>query len=364
MLLAHKIEIRPTKEQKQFFEQACGSSRHLYNNLVDHFSQEGVKWSKKEARQFYYASRDNFPWYSELSSEIFQSTINNLEVGFKKFFKTKVGFPKFHKKGVKDSFSITQAPKFRVEGRNLYIEKFNKGRKGKPITLRENLRFTGKPKQLTISNKAGRWFASILVEVESGYNLKQAEDETSIGIDLGIKTLVTTSDGESIGKSDKLSKQLKKLAKLQQKMAKQKKGSNRRAKTKLKIQKLFYYVSCQKQALLHSVSGYLTSRYKTICMEDLDVKGMLEKGNKSLSRMIADVGMYEFRRQVEYKSFLRGGDVKFVDRYFPSSKMCSCCGNIKEDLKLSDRTYRCDCRLEIDRDLNAAINILNQGSIK
>jgi len=364
MLLAHKIEIRPTKEQKQFFEQACGSSRHLYNNLVAHFSQEGIKWSKKEARQFYYSSRDNFPWYSELSANIFQSTIDNLEAGFKKFFKTKVGFPKFHKKGVKDSFSITQSLKFRVEGRNLYIEKFNKGRKGKPIKLREKLRFIGKPKQLTISNKAGKWFASVLVEVESGYNLKQAEENTSIGVDLGIKTLITTSEGKSIGKSDKLSKQLKKLAKLQQKIAKQKKGSNRRAKTKLKIQRLFYYVSCQRQTLLHSVSDYLTSQYRTVCMEDLDVKGMLEKGNKNLSRMIADVGMYEFRRQVEYKSFLRGGDVKFIDRYFPSSKMCSCCGNIKEDLKLSDRAYKCDCGLEIDRDLNAAINILNQGLTK
>lgn len=364
MLLAHKIEIRPTKEQEQFFEQACGSSRHLYNNLVAHFSQEDIKWSKKEARQFYYTSRENFPWYLELSANIFQSTIDNLEVGFKKFFKTKKGFPKFHKKGVKDSFNITDSAKFSIEGKNLRIEKFNKGRKGKPIKLREDLRFTGKPKQLTISSKAGKWFASVLVEVESGYNLKQAEENTSVGVDLGIKTLVTTSDGESIGRSDKLSKQLKKLAKLQQRMVKQKKGSNRRAKTKLKIKKLFYYVSCQKQALLHSVSDYLTSRYKTICMEDLDIKGMLEKGNKNLSRMIADVGMYEFRRQVEYKSFLRGGNVKFVDKYFPSSKMCSCCSNIKEDLKLSDRTYRCDCGLEIDRDLNAAINILNQGLMK
>lgn len=361
MLLAHKIEIRPNKEQEQFFEQACGSSRHLYNNLVSYFSQEGVKWSKKDARQFYYTSREDFPWYSELSSDIFQSTIYHLEVGFKKFFKEKKGFPKFHKKGIKDSFSITQSPKFSVIGRDLRIEKFNKSNKAKAIKLRECLRFEGKPKQITISKKAGKWFASILIEIEGDYNLKQSKENTSIGIDLGVKTLVTTSDGQSIGKSNKLSKQLNKLAKLQQKMARQKKGSSRRAKTKLKIQKLFYYVSCQKQALLHSVSDYLTSTYATICMEDLDVKGMLEKGNSNLSRMIADVGMYEFRRQVEYKSFLRGGCVKFVDKYFPSSKMCSCCGNIKENLKLSDRIYRCDCGLEIDRDLNAAINIHNQG---
>lgn len=287
--------------------------------------------------------------------------MTTLNAPIRNSLKLRKGTPKFHKRGIKDSFSIRSKVKFKVEGNNLYIEKFNKGKQGVALKLRENLRFTGTPKQVTVSTKAGKWFASILVEVESGYNSKQPKDSNPVGIDLGIKTLVTTSDGKSIGKSDKLSKQLEKLAKLQQRMAKQKKGSNRRAKTKQKIQKLYYYVSCQKKALLHSVSDYLTSKYSNICLEDLDVKGMLEKGNKNLSRMIADVGFYELRRQLEYKAFLRGGGVKFVDRYFPSSKMCSSCGTIKEDLKLSDRVYKCSCGLEIDRDLNAAVNILNEG---
>ena len=214
---------------------------------------------------------------------------------------------------------------------------------------------------MTISKTGGKWFASVLVEVESGYNLKQPTKAKYIGVDLGIKTLVTTSEGNILGKSDKLTKQLSKLAKLQQRLAKQKKGSNRRAKTKQKISKLHFYVAQQRKALLHSVSNYLTSKYEIICMEDLNVKGMLENGNKNLSRRVSDVGFYELRRQLEYKSFLRGGNVKFVDRYFPSSKMCSSCGTIKEDLKLSDRTYKCSCGFEIDRDLNAAINILNEG---
>lgn len=362
MLLAHKIEIRPTKEQEEKLLQWVGTARHCYNNLLAHFSQDGVKWSKKEARQFFYNTlRVENTWYTETSQDLQQSVIDDLDCAYKNFFKTKKGYPKFHKRGIKDSFSIRSKIKFKVVGNKLFIEKFNKGKNGIPLKLREKLRFTGVPKQVTISTKAGKWFASILVEVEQGYNCKQPKDNTSVGMDLGIKTLVTTSDGQSIGKSNKLSKQLNKLAKLQQRMAKQEKGSNRRAKTKQKIQKLYYYVSCQKKALLHSVSDYLTYEYKTICMEDLDVNGMLEKGNKNLSRMIADVGFYELRRQIEYKSFLRGGSVKFVDRYFPSSKMCSCCGIIKEDLKLSDRKYQCSCGLVIDRDLNAAINILNEG---
>lgn len=361
MLLAHKIEVRPTPEQEQFFEQACGSSRHLWNNMVAHFSGKENKFSKKAAREFYYNSRNEFTWYNELSTEIFQSTIDNLENAFKGFCKSKKGFPKFKKKGVKDSFKISQSPKFSIVGRNLRIEKFNKSKNTLPISLREKLRFTGKPKQLTISKTGGKWFASVLVEVESGYNVKQSKSNTYVGIDLGIKTLITTSDGKSIGKSNKLSKQLSKLAKLQQGIAKQKKGSNRRAKTKQKISKLHFYVAQQRKALLHSVSDHLTSGYEIICMEDLNVKGMLENSNKNLSRMIADVGMYELRRQLEYKSFLRGGKLLFVDQYFPSSKMCSVCGNIKQNLKLSDRTYNCGCGSSIDRDLNAARNILTEG---
>lgn len=252
MLLAHKVELRPTSEQAQFFESACGSSRHLWNNMVAHFSNKENKFSKKSAREFYYNSRNEFTWYNELSTEIFQSTISNLENAFKGFFKDKKGFPKFKKKGVKDSFKISQSPKFSIVGRNLRIEKFNKGKDTHPISLREELRFIGKPKQLTISKAGDKWFASVLVEVESGYNLKQPTSNKHVGMDLGIKTLVTTSEGDSIGKSNRFSKQLSKLAKLQQRLVKQKKGSNRRAKTKQKISKLHFYVAQQRKSLLHS----------------------------------------------------------------------------------------------------------------
>lgn len=361
MLLAHKIEIRPTNEQEQFFGQACGSSRHLWNNMVTHFSNKENKFSKKAAREFYYTIRKDFEWYNNLSANIFQTTIDNLESGFKGFFKSGKGFPKLKKKGVKDSFGITSSAKFSIKGKELRLEKFNKSGKTKPILLRERVRFTGKPKQVRISKSGGKWFASILVEVESGYNMKQPISGSNIGVDLGIKTLVTTSNGDSIGKSNKLYQQLNNLAKLQQKLSKQIKGSNRRAKTKRKINKLHFYVTQKRKALLHSVSDSLTSNYEIICMEDLDVKGMLEKSNNGLSRMISDVGMYELKRQVVYKSFLRGGKVLFVDQYYPSSKTCSYCGVVKQDLKLSDRVYNCGCGLYIDRDLNAARNILKEG---
>ena len=365
MLLAHKIEVRPTPEQEEKLFQWVGTIRHCYNQLLVHFSQDGFKFNKKDARSYLKDSlREEFIWYKELSQDCLRESINDLENGYKRFFKKQGGYPKFKKRGERDSFSIRDKMKFSVVGRDLRIEKFNKGRGNNqppPLKLRERLRFEGTPKQVTISCKAGKWFASILVEVESGYNMKQPQDNTQVGVDLGVKELATLSDGTIFGKCDKLSKKLKKLEKLQQRLARQKKGSNRRAKTKQKISKLHFYVSEQRKQLLHSVSDYLTANYSTICLEDLKVSQMLEKGHKNLSRMIADVGMYELRRQVEYKSFLRGGEVKFVDQYFPSSKTCSCCGRIKEDLKLSERVYKCDCGLEIDRDLNAALNILKEG---
>lgn len=200
MLLAHKIEIRPTKEQEEKLLQWVGCARHCYNNLLAHFSQNGVKFNKKSAREFYYNTiRVENIWHKDTSQNLQQSVIDDLEDAYKRFFKTKKGYPKFHKRGVKDSFSVRSKAKFRVDGNNLYIEKFNKGKADVALKLREKVRFAGIPKQITVSTKAGKWFASILVEVEQGYNCKQPKDNTSVGIDLGIKTLVTTSDRQSIG---------------------------------------------------------------------------------------------------------------------------------------------------------------------
>lgn len=362
MLLAHKVELRPSKEQAERLFQWVGTYRHCYNNSLAYFSQEDIKYSKKEARKYLQeVLRVENEWYLNLSQDVLRESLNDLDNAYTRFFKKLGGFPKFKKRGMKDNFSIRDKMKFSVKGKHLRIKKFNKGKKDKPLLLRENLRFEGVPKQVTISYKAGKWFASILVDVTDGYSKKYPEDNTSVGIDLGVKELVTTSNGETYGKSNKLGKKLKKLEKLQQKMARQVKGSNRQAITKQKIQKLHFYVSEQRKQMLHQVSDDLTSKYQTICIEDLDVKAMLGKSNKNLSRCIADVGMGMFKTQLEYKAFLRGGGVVKVDQYFPSSKMCSGCGCIKENLKLLDREYNCDCGLSLDRDLNAAINILTEG---
>lgn len=362
MLLAHKVELRPSKEQHDKLLQWVGTTRHCFNNLLGNFSEEGVKFSKKTARQYLYNTlRVENEWYSDVSQAILQETINNLEDSYKRFFKKLGGYPRFKKRGTKDSFSIRQSKKFKVEGNNLYLEKFNKGRKAKPLKMREKLRFEGIPKQVTVSFQNGKWFASILVEGCDNYK-GSFDQHGSVGIDLGIKDLATLSDGTTFQKSNKLSLSLKKIVKLQRKISKKKKGSNRYAKAKLSISKLHFRIKKQRESLLHNVSHSITSKYKTICLEDLSVSSMTKSKNKNLNRMILDVGMYKLRRQLEYKAFLRGVDIHFVDRYYPSSKLCNSCGYKNEDLKLGHSTWKCNgCGQQVDRDLNASKNILREG---
>lgn len=361
MLLAHKVELRPSVEQEQYLLQLCGASRHLWNQLLNHFSGEGVKWSRKSAREKMYALREEYLWYSEYSANILRCSIDNLDNAYKKFFKTKKGYPKVKRRHQKQSFNIYGSQKFKVEGRDFRIEKFNKYKKTKSIKMREKLRFDGKVKQANVSFQNGKWFCSFLIEVE---NYKgNSNQHGSVGVDLGIKDLATLSDGTTFQKSNKLSLSLKKLVKLQRKLSKKKKGSNRYAKAKLSVSKLHFRIKNRREALLHNVSNELTSKYKAICLEDLSVSSMTKSGNKKFNRMVLDVGMYELRRQLEYKSLLRGVDIHFVDRYYPSSKLHYECGFKNETLKLGESTWKCKgCGQQVDRDLNASKNILKEGS--
>jgi putative transposase len=330
--------------------------------MLDNFSKEGVKFSKKTAREYLYNTlRVENEWYSDVSQAILQESINDLENSYKRFFKKLSGYPRFKKRGAKDSFSIRESKKFKVEGRNLYLEKFNRGKDSKPLKLREKLRFDGVPKQVTISYHNDKWWASILVEGCSNYK-GDFPQSGEVGIDLGIKDLAILSDGTGFQKSNKLSLSLEKLVKLQKKLSKKKKGSNRYAKAKLSISKLHFRIRKQREALLHNVSHTITSKYKTICLEDLSVSSMTRGKNKKLNRLVLDVGMYELRRQLEYKSFLRGVDIYFVDRYYPSSKIHYECGYKNDNLKLGESSWKCDnCGQLVDRDLNASKNILKDG---
>lgn len=224
--------------------------------------------------------------------------------------------------------------------------------------MRQELRFTGITKQVTISRRADKYFASILIDTDD-YNPKNQNRQDIIGVDFGIKELATCSDGIVFPANQKLKASLKKLAKLNKQLSKKKKGSKYREIALKRLKQLHYNISNQRNAVLNEVSDYLTKTFDVVCIEDLNVAGM--KKNHKLARAISDSGFRTLRQLIETKANLRSGDVVLVDRWYPSSKACSKCGAINKDLTLSDRVYKCDCGNSIDRDLNAAINIEAYG---
>jgi putative transposase len=357
MLLAHKIELRPTAEQADYLRKACGSRRHCFNQLLAHFSQPEVKWSKAAAAQVYMKHlRVEFPWYSEVSQRVTRNAIDDLDNAYKHFFRRvkqggKPGYPRFKRKDVNDSFALREKSKFDVDGRNLRIEKLKTR-----IKLRQKLRFAGEPRQVTISQWAGRFYASILVETQD-YN-PHSPEQTAVGVDFGVKSLAALSDGTLLPANQKLKAALRQLRRRQRQLARKQKGSNRRAKAKLAVAKLHKRVADQRHAVLHELSDKLTRHYRVVCIEDLHVKGMVK--NRRLARAISDAGFGTLRQYIEYKAKLRGVTVVVIDRFAPSSKTCSGCG-ARHDLPLSARWLSCGCGLEIDRDLNAAINIKQFG---
>ena len=245
ILLAHKIELRPDQEQEQFLLRSLGIARKTWNEMLGRFS-ETKDWSKQNAVLFLKQLRVEFPFYSEVSSRTSRNVIDDLDSAYQRFFKKKGGFPKFKKKSHGGSFSIREKEKFSIEGRQLRIEKMKT-----KIPMRENLRLKGIPKQCTISRKAGKWFASILVEVEQlPYSDPNPVRKPSVGVDVGIKNLAVLSDGTRLEANQPLKKRLRKLKKLQKKLAGQIKGSNRWNRTLTRLQKLYYYVTCKRNAVL------------------------------------------------------------------------------------------------------------------
>lgn len=357
MLLAHKIELRPTATQADYLARACGSRRHCYNRLLAHFKQPGVKWSKAAAYQHYIkVIRPAFPWYHEVSSRVTRNAIDDLDNAFKHFFRRlklgqKPGFPTFKKKGIGDSFALRETAKFDVEGRTLRIERLA-GR----IKMRQPLRFTGTTKQITLSQQAGTFYASILVDTQD-YNPHAPKDE-AVGVDLGIKNLAVLSDGKVFPANQKLKANLNRLKHRQRRLRRKVKGSRRRMRAKTSLAKLHQRIARQRQAVLHEVSDHLTRNYKTICIEDLNVRGMAK--NHRLARAVTDAGFGMLRQFIEYKAALRGGTVVVIDRFAPSSRMCCQCGQLHE-MPLEKRQMICACGNVMDRDRNAAHNILNFG---
>ena len=347
--LTHKICLDPTCKQQQYFYKACGTARFAWNWGLAKWEEKYKAGSKTNAfelkKEFNGLKDKEFPWVYEVTKYACQQPFIYLDRAFQGFFKKKTKYPKYKKKGIHDSFYIG-GDQVKILEKKVKIPNLGW------VRLRESLRFEGKINGATVSRSGSRWFISISVETKDHPAL--CESQASVGVDLGIKTLATFSDGDSAPNPQPLKKQLGKLKKLQRRLSRKKQGSRNRLKAKNQIASLHYKIANLRNDTLHKLTTKLTEKYRYIAIEDLDISGMVKQ--KSLARPILDGGWYEFRRQLCYKACLRRNKIFIADRWYASSKRCSSCGHCKKELSLAERLYRCaECHLEMDRDLNAAI---------
>lgn len=353
MILAHKIELVPKESEIKYLSKCCGTARFVYNWGLDKWNtqyQEGQKTSALQLKkEFNSIKKKEYPWIYEVTKTAAEQPFSDLSNAFSKFFNGEAKHPVFKKKGKsRDSFYISN-DKFRLDGKKVRIPKLGW------VKMREELRFSGKINSAVVSRVADKWFISISVNTHDKYQPVKSQD--SVGVDLGVSNLATLSNGQQFEGSKPLKKLSKKLRSLSKKLSRKEKGSKNRWKAKQKLARLHYRISCLRNDALHKLTHEITTNFKKIGIEDLNVQGMMK--NRKLAKAIGDMGFYEFKRQLTYKSKLKFCEIGVVDRFFPSSQRCSRCGYKKEDLKLSERVYHCrKCDLKMNRDLNAAKNIL------
>ena len=361
---AHFIELSPNNKQRTYFVRACGCARKAYNWGIDEWQRlyqlhktDPLKNPQPNEmllrRRFNAIKRTEFPYMLEVTKCAPQQALRNLGTAYKNHWRNpkRFAFPTYKKKYCNDSFYISN-DQFEVKGSRIRIPKLGW------VRMRESLRFDpAKIMSATIVRSADRWFVSLSCELPELKHRKPAENQGVVGVDLGVSELAVCSNGYRIEGPKAYVSHLKKLKRLQRGLSRQVKGSKRYGKRRLKLAKLHYRIRCLRRETLHQLTSYLTSHFHTIGIEDLNVSGMLK--NHRLAMRIADMGFYEFRRQLEYKAKARGCELVLVDRFYPSSRLCRACGQKNEQLRLSDRCWVCPhCGAQVvDRDLNAAMNI-------
>ena len=373
MLRAIKVRLYPNKEQEQTLNKTLGCYRFVYNHMLA-LKQEAYKRDKAnlglcELSKYFFEKMlkdEQYAFFKEENKHVMQQAIRQMLSSYNKFFKEHKGFPKFKSKKGRQSalFSYVSISKRNTfETRHITLTQSLKKIKFRcsDLYLRRLQKYNKNIKSATLSkSKSGNYFLSILVEMEDTELKKFEHTDIQVGIDLGVKDFVITSDGEVFENKHFLKKEEKKLKRLQRQLSRKVKGSNNREKQRVKIAKLFERMTNKKETYIHYVVNKLLQSYDTIFMEDLNVQGMLR--NHSLAKAISEVGFYKFKEILSNKALVNDKQVVFVDRFYPSSKTCSKCGYKKEDLKLSDRKWTCpNCGAKHDRDINAAVNILLEG---
>lgn len=357
---AHIIKLRPTHSQEILFRKSCGVARFAYNWALNRWNEkyksgESIKRNtlRKELTDI---KRERFPWMMEVSKSSPQYAIANLEKAFSGFFNKKAKYPKFKKKGIKDSFvAIENSAEFRKYGYSIHIPKVGK------VKSFEELRFEGKVNNVIVKRIADMWFAVINIEVPDSIltlKPKEGDNQAIVGVDFGIKSMMVLSDGTVYENPKALRSNLKSLKRLQRGLNRKVKGSSNRKKQQMKVARKHYRIANIRKNAIHQATSEIAKKYDKVVIETLRPQNMAK--NHRLAQAVNDVAFGEIARQLAYKCLWSGKELVKADQWFASSKTCSDCGNKKDQLKLSERIYKCDnCGLEIDRDFNAAKNLAN-----
>ena len=373
MLRAIKIRLYPNKEQELKLNKVLGCYRFVYNHMLalkqKEYNEKKKSLGLTDLSKYFHGillKDEQYEWLKEQNTKVMKQSIRQMLSAYDKFFKQHNGFPKFKSKKDKQSAlfpleAISKGNKFnerkitltqplkdiRFRCSDLYFQRLHSYKEGiRSATLSKT--------------KSGNYFLSILVELPQEEIVRFGRTNEHVGIDLGIKDFVITSDGEVFENKHFFKSQEKKIVKLQRQLSKKLKGSNNRNKQRIKIARVFETLTNQKETYIHSVVNELLTYYDTVFMEDLNVQGMLK--NHNLAKVIQEVGFYRFKQILEDKARNNYKEVVFVDRFYPSSKTCHKCGYVNKELTLNDREWACPvCGEHHDRDLNAAINILMEG---
>lgn len=347
---ALKYRIYPTEEQKVLIEKTFGCCRFVYNNALsvkkDLYTKDKTNISSYDLIKKLSEIKKDFEWLKEVDSISLQQSLLDLDSAYKKFFREKRGFPNFHKKGKKDSYRTLNVKK--ISRKYIKLPKIGK------ILVSEKLKNKINIHNATISKRAGKYFVSLLIDYTPP-KINKVKNE--VGIDVGIKTLATLSNGVSYENIKTTQKYSKRLAILQKRLSRKQKGSKNREKAKLKVEKIYLKMENVRKDYLNKITTAIAKQYSFVGIEDLNVKGMLK--NHNLAKSISDCSWSEFFRQLEYKCSWYGCILQKIGRYEPSSKTCSHCGCVLDKLSLKTREWICpECGTHHDRDINAAKNIL------
>ncbi|MDE0634223.1 MAG: transposase [Candidatus Poribacteria bacterium] len=347
----HKITLDPTIKQRHWFASQCGYARFTYNHALSDF-KAGLDQDNFQSWQTlnvnFNKTKKRYDWTALMDQRAALYAINHLGKAIANWVSKRAKFPKFKKRGIRDAFT-TDEQSVRVEGKKIKLPKIGW------IKMRQELRFIGKIIKVTISRTAHRWFVSITVDTEDTEVVDNSTHPV-IGIDVGINTLATLSDGTQYDNPRPLKRYERKLAREQRKLSRKVFKSNNWYKQKRIVERIHYRIACIRNDTHHKATTDIVNNASVIGIETLQVTNMLK--NRKLAKALSDSALGGFLLKLKTKAEARGIPITEADQFFASSKTCSHCGHKNDDLTLKDRIYQCSvCDISIDRDVNAAINL-------